>query len=402
MLEYKKLIENKKMSEPIQMSPHNNIEATIAVFASNELNIWDGERTLENIGNVALKLAVEAAPVMLHGFTPEDFRNFEANMSPEATNQIAYREKLMEGYRPFDDTVKRIKTDMADKPANQIEGYLASGAESNVFIATLEGKSYAIRLSKSATGGEGTAEAHIDGYVRSAFHGIGIPGLEQLAGLSYTEGATVGELLPGRTTDKMSSTEIAAIPEENLRKLATTLIASAQAKLSFDGNAGNMLYDPEAGFGLVDYGVRESEPDRARGLANGVTSSLFGTDVWLPSGRIPESEFVEDYDVLQGVLDDIIPTYDRWLEILKEEQVKQGLGDDYLTRVDELEKTSEKLKAAHQELGQLGAKESLVEAARTKREATVQAIVARIAVLEVGPKRIFPKGNIIVSRNDTF
>lgn len=386
----------------------NSIEqqAKLAVFASTELESLHRPDVFQNIGAIALRLAVEVEPDGLPGFSHDDFRHFESQQSPEVRAQVEYRHQLLGQYEPFAEKVEAIKAELHIKAAQEVEGYLAAGNESDVFSIENEGRKYVVRVSK--TGAE-----HIDGYVKGTIKGREIPGLEQLTALSYEQGVTIGEMLPGKGIEQYSTAKIAEIPEEHFRTLADTLIAAAQRGISIDGNDGNLLYDPHDGFGIVDYGDSEN----GRGVAVGVTDSIFRLGYWLSNERkLPTSEYPEDYEILQGVVGDLAPTFERWVKILAEEQIATGVGDGFLTSMESLVKDSEELRNAQALLQKDGAIEALVVEARLARETRIKAMHARADVavndfirdnilenaakLERGADRMFPKGNIRVSRND--
>lgn len=381
-------------------------QAQLAVFAGSELEGLHRRDVFQNIGAIALRLAVEVTPDGLLGFPHDDFRYFESQQSPEVRAQVEYRHQLLAQYEPFAGKVETIKAELQTKPAKEVEGYLAAGNESDVFYIENEGRKYVTRVSKF------DAE-HIDSYVKGTIKGRDIPGLEQLTALSYEQGVTIGEMLPGKGIEQYSTAAVAEIPDEHFRKLADSLIAAAQRGISIDGNDGNLLYDPTDGFGIVDYG----DSKNGRGVAIGVTDSIFRLGYWLSNDRkLPSSEYPEDYKILQGVVGDLAPTFERWVKILAEEQLASGVGDGYLTSMEGLVKDSEELKNAQILLQKDGAIEALVAEAKVARETRIEAMHARAGVavndfirenilenaakLQRGGVRLFPKGNIRVSRND--
>lgn len=395
------------------LNPHQR-EANMVVFAHAELGAHDRNSIFKDLGDIVLQVGEGVG--QLPGFSADDFRYFESQRSPQEEAEAEYRAGLLEGYQPFSAQIEHIKSELKEKPAKEVDGFLASGNESDVFIVESNGKSFAARISKVKPGEEAYRNAeHIDTYLDAAFLVAGIEGTEKLVGLSYRDGATIGELIPGKPLGEYSAEEIAAIPEEHFRKLAKTIVSAARVGISLDGNEGNLLYDPENGFGFVDLGVRTGRSEN-HGIAQPVTTSVFGTDTWLPQGQIPASEHVEDYEVLKNVLLATIPTYDRWLEILVEIQAEMGIGPDYLTRMDELQETAANLKTALAELAPEGAYEAFVQKSRAVRQVRIASVQGQIDRLEPGfmrdnklkaleqywqePGRLFPKGSVRPTRND--
>lgn len=380
------------------------VEANKVVFADAEPDAQNPSKVLERLGSVAL-FTSENANDELPGFTHDDFRYFEAQRSLQEEAEVDYRDGLLSGYKPFDAEVERIKAQLETKPAKDIEGFLASGNESDVFTVENSGKPYVLRISKLE---------HIDSYLKGPFRAAHIDGMEKLVGLSYEKGATIGEIIPGKPMAEYSAEEIAAIPHEHYKKLAVTVIEAAKVGISPDGNEGNLLYDTESGFGFVDFGVIATE---SHGIAQPVTTSVFGTDTWLPDGKIPASEHEQDYIVLRDVLEATIPAYEQWIDTLLEAQEEMNLGANYLTRLDELQETLANLKAALEELAFDGAVREFMRKSQLIRQDMIEKFQNKVAKLEPGfmrtnveeslnrrmkvPDRIFPKGSIRPSRNDS-
>jgi hypothetical protein len=390
----------------------SHLEASMVVFANAEFKGGQRSQLIKQLGSVAMRPHHDVVAGEGPGYSEDDFRYFETQLSPYESAEIVYRTGLLDGFEPFSVDVQRIKSELKHKPANEIGGFLASGNEADVFTVVRDGKSYALRVSKVGSVDEkyGNAE-HIDTYVAPPFRAAHIDGMEKLVGLSYEYGATVAEVVPGKPMAEYSAEEIAAIPEGHWQKLAKVVVSAARAGISLDGNEGNLLYDHQTGFGFVDFGTRAEN----RGIAQPVTTSVFGTDTWLPRGELPVSEHAEDYDVLRDVLSVTIPTYDRWLQILAETQNEMGVDDGYLTRLNELQETSDNLKNALAELTKEGSEE-FTRRARAVRQERISSLERQIDNMDPGfmrdnkvrslaerrqtPDRIFPKGSIRPSRND--
>ncbi|MBP7766898.1 hypothetical protein KA068_00025 [Candidatus Saccharibacteria bacterium] len=401
------------MNQTEAPNPHHH-EASMAVFAHAELDALSRRRVFNSLGSMVLDVIANDENHELPGFAPDDLRYFKSQRSPQEQERVDYRESLLKGCGPFNAEVERIKTQLETRPAKEIEGFLASGNESDVFTVENSGKPFALRISKNRHGGGAYNSAeHIDSYLEGVFHAANIDGMEKLVGLSYEKGATVGEIIPGKPMAEYAAEEIAAIPQKHYKKLAMTVVQAAKAGISLDGNEGNLLYDTESGFGFVDFDVTATEN---RGIAQPATTSVFGTDTWLPNGEIPASEHEEDYIVLQEVLAATIPTYERWIEILYEVQEEMGLDSDYLTRLEELQKTLVNMKAALEELTHDGAVQELVRKSQISRQDSIEKFQIKVTKSESDfmresaekslnrrmqvPGRIFPKGSVRPSRND--
>lgn len=391
------------------------LEATRAVFANTEIEGSARHNVFSTLGEMALQVPVEPE-TGFPAFSDDDYRYFESQQSPQEAAEIEYRTGLLNGFAPFSAEVELIKSELEHTPAEAIKGHLASGNVSDVFIVENEGKKFALRIAKNMGSDDTYGNAdEIDTYLVGTLRAVNIDGMEQLVGLSYEHGATVGELLPGKPLGEYAAEEIASIPKEHYKKLARTLIKAAKVGISLDGNEGNLLYDTENGFGFVDFWA--GAEDESLGIAQPVTTAVFGTDTWLPQGNIPNSEHIEDYVALKDFLSATIPTYDMWLSMLHDTQVEMGLAADYLTKISDLQKTLANMKGALVVLTPDGALEEQVQKSQTARIKIVEGLklqlekpmpdgvreskARNLAMREHTPGRLFPRGTIRPTRNNS-
>lgn len=366
------------MTTPELQTGAPEAQATLAVFARAELTGEQQEEVFTNIGGVALRLANSAEAPELPGFIGDGYRYFETQQSPDEAESVAYRAELLEGYEPFAADVSRIKTERVDTPSEQVPGYLASGNESDVYVVEREGRQFAVRISRDADDPVGT-----DNYASGLMAGRGIAGLEQMVGLSYEDAVTVSELLPGKRMEEYTPQEIAAISQEHLDQLAKTVIKAASAGISIDGSGGNMLYDPEHGFGFIDYGRTSSE--RSEGVARAVTDGLFRMSHWIGRG-VENFQYREDYEVLSEVLDTLTPTYERWLTTLDNEMSNQGLQEDFFNYPEMLTEQLAKMKTVGARLHEDGEIDRMLEAKAV-------AVTADIEKIERNTQRFDPEAD---------
>lgn len=83
--------------------------------------------------------------------------------------------------------------------------------------------------------------------------GEGVDGLEQLVTGNKEENVIVTTLMPGKGIASIPALQFARqVKPEHIARLKATLSEMRERELEFD-NAGNILFDPEAGFSIVDY-----------------------------------------------------------------------------------------------------------------------------------------------------
>jgi hypothetical protein len=83
--------------------------------------------------------------------------------------------------------------------------------------------------------------------------GVGVDGLAQLAGYQPREGVCVSQLASGKRIQHLTAEDVSYITPLHQRGYVRTLAAMRERGLYVDPNAGNVLWDPKAGFTIVDY-----------------------------------------------------------------------------------------------------------------------------------------------------
>lgn len=152
------------------------------------------------------------------------------------------RQELLEGYRDFMDGI------------DQELDPLASGQDSDVYACESDGEHYVVRVVKSEKLAENPAKT--DDYVTALLHGKDVQGLEQVVACSYSEGTVVSERAIGKSLEELIEFDpetIKNIPDKHFRQLTSVFGQMQQRGLVADVNLGNLIYDKEQGFTVVDY-----------------------------------------------------------------------------------------------------------------------------------------------------
>ncbi|HSW37411.1 MAG TPA: hypothetical protein VLG37_03530 [Candidatus Saccharimonadales bacterium] len=252
--------------------PPEVVQAQIAAFAAEGVEHYkDKGHILDNLGNLAVERAKdvtrvtdsdeyhkaengERTPVPAGtertAATASDYINFLRSVGGSKYEGIQGRAEMLRRYGAFAPTVERLRQESAD-PATRKEhpAYLGTGLNSNVFKILDGEKTYAVRIPKSKEVNASVVDSHLAGAVL----GKGVPHLEQIVAASYEDGATVAEMMPGKEVEDLTIDEIKRITDNQLGELVDTLIAVSQRGIEIDPRPSNVLYDTEAGFGIVDY-----------------------------------------------------------------------------------------------------------------------------------------------------
>lgn len=210
------------------------IQAQVADFASERLeDRAQREMVIGAIGRGAIALNQSIAPD-LYG----DYRQHLSEVRQTDMETVKTRTEILEAYRHFEPIIETTEESVP----------IGSGRHSMVRIIEDDGKSYAVRVPKDAGDGSVRVEAHLSGAVRAK----GVPHLEQIVAASYEDGVTVAELMPGKRAGDVTAAEADQITTQQLTDLVDTLIAIEQRDIAVDLHSDNILYDKNAGFGIVD------------------------------------------------------------------------------------------------------------------------------------------------------
>jgi hypothetical protein len=259
------------MSE-ITPKPPELLQSQIATFAAEIVEQYqDKAHLFNNLGNLAITGVEDITRTTNTGeyhtdengksvrvpegakrliTTGDAYTDFLRSVGGSKYEAIQGRADILKTYSSFAPAINRLKTELAD-PATRKEhpSYLGNGSNSTVFKITKEGKDYAIRVPNSKDINPGVIDSHLAG----AILGKGVPHLEQIVAASYEDGVTVAEKMPGKEIGDLSITDIVQITDRQLSELVDTLVSVHERGIEIDPKPSNIFYDPELGFGIVDY-----------------------------------------------------------------------------------------------------------------------------------------------------
>jgi hypothetical protein len=171
--------------------------------------------------------------------------------------QSAYAEEMIKNYREkFVTVVAALKTRIALGDPRTLPEHLGSGANTSVFRIEVEGKSYAAKLSNDT--------GLIDFTIRSLLRAKGISRVAHLAGYSFEDGVVVMQLLPGTDITKFSPEETPAYSDQDILQLIEIIRELDANGLEIDPKPSNFMYDPEQGFSVLDYHLKNDSYGIAR------------------------------------------------------------------------------------------------------------------------------------------
>lgn len=87
----------------------------------------------------------------------------------------------------------------------------------------------------------------------------GLAGFERGAAVSYNPPVVVTELAPGMDMASMSYEERRSIPARHWDELEKNIMSAVERGISVDYNSDNFIYDPEIGFTVIDFRLRNKQ-----------------------------------------------------------------------------------------------------------------------------------------------
>jgi hypothetical protein len=259
------------MSELTSKSPEL-IQAQVATYAAEQVgNYRDRGYIFENIGTIALgsveditritqdtechqdetgKIVRIPEGTLRTAATASEYTGFLRSVGGSNYEATAGRAELLGAYHEYEPTVATLKSELSDPTTRKGHpNFLGSGSNSMVFSISKRDTKFAVRV---PTGRSLDPEA-IDSHLGGAVLGKGVPHLEQIVAASYIEGVTIAEIMPGKEMGDLTVEEIDQVTDEQLGELVDTLVAVNKRGIEIDPKPSNMFYDPEQGYGIVDY-----------------------------------------------------------------------------------------------------------------------------------------------------
>jgi hypothetical protein len=229
----------------------------------------DANHILKNISSIAAGKTVDVSRIEVtdydydkelgylscetevHVASAENYVRYLCEVGGSAYDGIYERARMLARYN---DDFKPVLSELLDeistvKDPESHPDFISSGAYSNVYRFHHDGKDYAVRVPDQEQPATYVIDDHLSGPIR----GLGIPHLEQIVAASYEDEVTIAEIIPGKEMCDLTIDEMKSITGEQLVELIYTLDTAIENGVLFDLNTRNFLYDPDAGFGMVDY-----------------------------------------------------------------------------------------------------------------------------------------------------
>jgi hypothetical protein len=199
-----------------------------------------------------------------------------------------HHEVMLQAYDRYKPAVDRLFTDVASYDnAKEHPQYLGSGSNGSAFWFEFEGQRL---VAKRSHGHKNEAASEGASHQESApfYSGNKIKGLQHQVAASPEDETVITELLSGKTADKLTYGELAAIPDDQIRQAMDLVREMDQGGLIFDPKHTNIMYDSELGFSILDYHIRKGNISPENNASNYVA--------WLRPVLAPNISSTLEYD----------------------------------------------------------------------------------------------------------
>ena len=162
---------------------------------------------------------------------------------------VRKRQELLDAYRRYSTGVSHLKRSIPRYSPEAHPDFLGVGSYSRVYKMVYGAHELAVRIPRPDAKPD-----EVDLHVAAMVYAQGIPRLEQVIGVSYSDNVTISEYMPGTPWGKMDGAARGNVKAEHLEQLEETVRLAYHAGIALDlKNPDNLLYDSDAGFGVVDY-----------------------------------------------------------------------------------------------------------------------------------------------------
>lgn len=177
------------------------------------------------------------------------------NPENPTSNREADKARIYASYDSFNEVVAPLIAKYNGFGYGKIkdDSYVNTGQNRAVFLVAKHDKKYAVKVPRAVREREHIAEI-ADEEVEASSRVRGIPGYEQIIAAS-PEGIIISECIEGADMSDITPEDLACITSEQIDQYVRTIIEGHTHKISIDPKPGNVMYSPESGFTIIDFGT---------------------------------------------------------------------------------------------------------------------------------------------------
>ncbi len=217
-------------------------------------------------------------------------------------DMIEVRAGIIAAYEHFRPTVEQNGLNTNNK--------IGAGSFSTAHTISVDGNSYVARKVYDPHD-----LAQLEKHFEASLRVQDIEGIEHIEAISFKDGITIAPRLPGDSIQRSTSETISQVTDTQLQALYKTLVAANERGIYFDTAEGNLLYDSEAGFSVLDISTKHNEMYRSAPEAF-AWYFMAAAGIWKPSAQQDSAYGLK----LHGILE-------RVSEILENDDISQDTAD---------------------------------------------------------------------------
>lgn len=181
------------------------------------------------------------------------------NPENPTSNREADKARIYANYDSFNDVVAPLIAKYNGFGSGKIEddSYINTGQNTSVFLVTKSDKDYVVKVPRVVRGHVADLTNH---EVEANILVNGISGYEQFVAAS-PEGIIISEYIEGSDMSDITPEELGSITSEQIDQYVRTIIEGHAHKISIDPKPGNVIYNTENGFTIIDFSTDNQTSD---------------------------------------------------------------------------------------------------------------------------------------------
>jgi hypothetical protein len=336
----------------IESKPPEVIQGQIAAFANDKLaaSSHEGDQIGEvyrHVGELAAGPVTDMQYTVNHNrvnyvtleryndprqytVTGQDYVAHLRRNGGSRNEQVRQRARYLNAYASFapviGDKVQELQTAPAVREKDS--SFVGRGSNASAYGFEHQGKQYVAKIPHGRDSGAQNSDTRLTELIV----GEGLsPHLEQLAALSYEDGVSIMERLPGTDLLNTPIEQADAVTEDQLREAIRTMRIAQDAGIALDPKPSNYLYATNEGFGFIDYRLQEANAPEQTLAAK---ASYFVTALAHFGTRIPLYKTKEDFLITARENEYRIPLLERYRTVCLEQPDAQNYAPT-IAEIDE-------------------------------------------------------------------
>lgn len=177
--------------------------------------------------------------------TSAQYKEYLESFGDEDNSIVEYKISRLNNYEQIREEVQQFLQEIKDQGnPREHPSHIAQGVYN---MRTRDGKDLIVRVRDSF---------NVDSYLNGSAPIEGVPHFEQIIAASYEDGVTVAEKIPGKQVNKLDQEDLSKITDSQISEAIDLLLIAMSKNLGMENKSKNVLYDPEAGFGFIDFSGR--------------------------------------------------------------------------------------------------------------------------------------------------